>query len=111
MNPKFDLEGSENLLGKRVIVDTTIRNHDETLVEKRQLVGEIARINENEGIVLKLIPSGYGYHLIPDLDQLVPLAPGRYHLEPEGTVVENPEYFFSSVIHLPPPDYRASEPS
>lgn len=105
MNPKFDLEQAGELLGKRVIVDLTVRDHDERLVERRQLFGEIQRINENEGVVLELIPSGGDYRLIPDLDQFVPLEPGAYRLEPAGETAVDPDFRFASVVHLPPPDY------
>jgi hypothetical protein len=111
MNPKYDLDQAESFCGKRVLVDILVRDHDERLVEQRQLFGEIRRINEDEGVVLRLIPSGEDYRLAPDLDQFIPMAPGRYRLEPDGETIRDPDYRYSSIVHLPPPEFERSDPT
>lgn len=105
MNPKFNMENIEAMIGRGVIVDLTTRESDEAVVERTQLYGEVIRVSGDEGIVLKLHDSEREYILPPNVDDFEQLAPGTYHLEPEGTVIENPDLRTTMVVHRPPPEY------
>lgn len=105
MNPQFNMEGIESMLGKGVIVDLSTFDADDRLVKRRQMYGEVIRVGRDEGIVLKLRDSGEEYILPPDMDGLQRPAPGSYSLEPDGDTIENPDFTTSVAVHLPPAEY------
>src|SRR5690349_7243631 len=109
MNPKFNMNGIDSLVGRHLIIEVTVRDYDETLVERRQLHGTVTRVSEGEGIVVKLQPSGNEYMLPPDLDEFEVLPPGRYALESTGEWIENPDLATSLLVHLPPPDFEGTD--
>jgi len=106
MNPKFNLENADVLIGKHVIIDLIIHDYDESFVERKQMHGNVVRVSEGEGVVVKLHSSGHEYMLPPDMDDFSEVPPGRYTLEPNGEVVENPDLRTSILVHLPPPEYE-----
>ena len=68
----------------------TYLDHSEQLIEQKQLHREIVRINENEGILIKLHNSREEFKLPPELDSL-PAPPGEYRLRTTGEVVVDPD--------------------
>ena|SRR5215472_2688683 len=78
-------------IGKHLLIGMTYLDHNEQLIEQKQLHGEIVRINENEGIVIKLHNSGEEFKLPPELDSLKPAPPGEYRLHATGEVVVDPD--------------------
>ena len=106
MNPKFNMNGAESIIGRHVIIDTEVRDFDETLIERRELHGTIQRVSEGEGIVVILHPTGHEYVLPPDLDALRPLPAGSYRLETTGEVIEHADLKTSLLVHMPPPEFE-----
>ncbi len=89
-----------------MIIETEVRDFDETFIERRELHGVIERVSESEGIVVILDPSGHEYILPPDLDALLPLPSGSYRLETTGEVIEQPDLKTSLRVHMPPPEFE-----
>jgi hypothetical protein len=106
MNPKFNMDNAEQLIGKHVIIDLILHDYDESFLERKQMHGVIVRANESAGIVVKLQSSGHEYVLPPDIGDFRELAPGPYTLESSGEVVESPDLATSLLVHLPPPEYE-----
>jgi hypothetical protein len=104
MNERFDMSHAVELIGRRVIIDLELRTGDDRPIERRQLFGEIERVSEGEGVVVRLEPTGREYRLPPDLDTFERLAPGIRRLEPGGIAVENAEFLIHAVAHEPPPE-------
>jgi hypothetical protein len=106
MNPKFNFDRAEDLVGRSILIDLTVRDHDELFIEKKKMFGWIVDANQDQGIAVKLEPSGEIYHLVPDLDQLEVPPPGEYRLEPGDEIALNPELRAAHVVHLPPPEFE-----
>jgi hypothetical protein len=104
MNERFDMSRAPEFIGRRVIIELEIRGGDDRPIERRQLYGEIERISEGEGMVVRLSPSGREYRLPPDLGELEPLEPGVRRLEPGGIAVDGAEYLVRALAHEPPPE-------
>jgi hypothetical protein len=104
MNERFEMSRAPELIGRRVIIDLEIRTGDDKPIERRQLYGEIERISEGEGVVVRLHPSGREYRLPPALDEFEPLEPGLRRLEPGGEAIDGAEFLVRTVVHEPPPE-------
>lgn len=104
MNERFDMSNAAEYIGRGVIVELDIRAGDDQQVERRQLFGEIERISEGEGVVVRLSPSGREYRLPPALDEFERLTPAVRRLEPGGEAVEGAELLVRCVVHEPPPE-------
>lgn len=92
------------MLNKHIIVGITIIDHDGTLLGQKQMHGNIIRINENEGIVIKLCNSETEYKLPPDLDSVLVAPAGEYHFKSTGEIVINPDLMTSWTITRPAPN-------
>ena len=79
-------------LGKYVLVGITYLDIDGNLVEKREFHGDIVRINEREGLVIKLRNSDQEYKLPPALHTLEPASKGEYCLHSTGEIVVDPDF-------------------
>lgn len=105
MNPQFNMEGLESMIGKGIIVDLSTFDADDRLVKRRQLYGEVIRVSHDEGIVLKLHDSDEEYILPPDMDSLRKAAPGPHTLDPDGRTIDNADFATNVAVHLPPAEY------
>ncbi len=106
MNPKFNLDHADTLIGKSILIDLTVRDYDELFIEQKKMFGQIVSVNEDRGIAVRLATSGELYYLVPDLDQIAPAPPGSYRLEPGEEIAVNPDFQTSHVVHLPPPEFE-----
>ena len=104
MNERFDVTRAAEYLGRGVIIDLEIKGRTDETIERRQLYGEIERISEGEGVVVRLSPSGREYRLPPMLEDFERLTPGVHTLEPGGVAVEGAELLVRCVVHEPPPE-------
>jgi hypothetical protein len=106
MNERFNLNHLERVLGKHVLIELTTLDHHEQVLDRQEMYGQIARVSESQGLVVKLIPSGDDFILPPDLDILEPagdIATG----EATGTVREaTPDFIVRRSIHNPPPEMQ-----
>lgn len=100
----MDQELAASFIGKYILVGMTYLDHDENLVGQKQFHGHIVRINEREGIVVKLGDSGDEYKLPPDLDSLQPAPEGEYRLRSTGEVIVDPDLLTTWTINKPKPE-------
>lgn len=92
------------MINKHIIVGITILDHDGTLLEQKQMHGDIIRINTKEGIVIKLHNSDTEYSLPPNLDSIEVAPEGEYRFRSTGEVVVNPDFMTSWTITRPSPN-------
>ena len=100
---KIDQNHAASFIGKRLLVGVTYLDHDETFLEQRQFHGEIVRINETEGIVLRIGNSDQEQKLPPDLNSLQKAPEGEFRLRSTGEVVVNPDFLTTWTITKPKP--------
>lgn len=67
-----------SLLHKHLIIGITILDHEENLIEQRQMHGDIIRIKIHEGVVVRLSGTNEEYILPPDLSAIQVAPPGEY---------------------------------
>lgn len=90
-------------IGKHILVGITYLDHNEELIEQTQYHGHVIRINEHDGIVIKV----YGEHeertLPPALESIQIANEGEYRLRSTGEIVINPELIttWTSVKETP----------
>lgn len=94
----------KNYLKKHVIIGITYLDHNENLIEQKQLHGDIVRINENEGIVVRINGSDEEFKLPPDLSTLKKAPPGEYKFKSTGEVVINPDFMTTWTVKKPKPE-------
>ena len=98
----FDPKQAERMIGKTVLVSLTCMNDFGDLEAFEQFAGEIVRINNEDGLVVKRQDDGEDFSLPPDLDHYLPAKPGQYQLAESETVIENPDFTVEWDIY--PPD-------
>lgn len=91
-------------IGKHLLIGVSYLDHNERLLEQKQFHGDIVRINDHEGIVIKLRDSGNEYTLPPDIDALRPAPVGEYRLRATGEVVVNPDLMTTWTLTKPNPE-------
>lgn len=96
-------ELAASFVGKHVLIGVTYLDHDGALIEQAQFHGNIVRINEHEGIVVRLNGSGDEYTLPPDLNSLREAPAGEYRLRSTGELVVDPDLLTSWTINKPKP--------
>jgi hypothetical protein len=99
--PYFDEEEAKAIIGKRLLVGVTHRNHNEEITGIEQFHGEVIRASREEGIILRLNGSGEERWVPPDLSRLEPAAPGNYKLKRTGEVVANPDFLSTWTVYPP----------
>ena len=100
----MDQELAASFIGKHLLIGITYLDHDDSLIGREQFHGHIVRINEHEGIVVKLNGSGGEYKLPPDLNSLRQAPEGEYRLRSTGEVIVNPDLLTSWTINKPKPE-------
>jgi len=99
----LDPKNVEKYLGKRLLVGITYKKHDGTLIEQKQLHGTIVRINDNEGIVLRLHGSDEEFRLPPHFESLEPAVSREYRLRSTGELVIDPDFVATWTVTKPRP--------
>ena len=94
----------KDYIGKHLLIGFTYLEHDGTLIEQKQFHGVIVRINESEGIVIKLRDSELEFKLPPDLNSLQPAPKGEYRLRATGEVVTDPDFLTTWTLNKPMPE-------
>lgn len=101
MKPEFNKERAMEILNKQVLVGITICDHAENILEQRQFHGEIVRVDETEGIMIKINNSSEEYTLPPVTEAFKEAPPGEYRLRATGEVVTNPDLLTTWTIKKP----------
>jgi hypothetical protein len=94
-------ELANSYIGKHLLVGITYLDHEDNFIEQKQFHGDIVRINEAEGIVLRLHDSDEEYKLPPALDALEPAPKGEYRLRSSGEVVVDPDLTTTWTLNKP----------
>jgi L-ascorbate metabolism protein UlaG (beta-lactamase superfamily) len=81
--------------GKHILVGLTYKDKNGKVTEQIQFQGHIARINQQEGIIIYRRDTGNEFALPPDLAGLRPAPPGEYRLRSTGEVVKDPQVLTS----------------
>ncbi len=92
---------ADSYIGKHLLIGITYLDHNETLLEQKQFHGIIVRINEQEGIIIKLNDSDEEYKLPPDINSLKEAPEGEYRMRATGEVVVNPDLLTTWTINKP----------
>jgi len=90
-------------VGKQLLVGMTYLDHNQEFIELKQFHGEIVRINDYEGIVIKLHGSDEEFKLPPDITSLKPAPPGEYRLRATGEIVIDPDLLTTWTLTKPKP--------
>lgn len=104
MSTQFNPERAEEMLGKHLLIGLTIHDHLDEVVDRVQLHGDIIRINQEEGVVVRLHPSGVEYAMPAVLSAYEEAPPGDYHLQATGEVVSNPDLMATWIVYEPADD-------
>ncbi len=107
MNPNFNAEQAEAMIGKHLLIGLTIHDHLDEVVGRVQIHGTIVRVNQQEGVVVRLHPSGVEYMMPAILAAYQKAPPGEYHLQDTGEVVTNPDLMATWIVYEPPEDIEA----
>ena len=100
----MDQELAASFIGKHLLIGITYLDHDDKLIEQKQVHGHIVRINGHEGIVVKLHDCGDEFKLPPDLNSLQQAPKGEYRLRSTGEVVVDPDLLTSWTSNKPKPE-------
>ena len=103
----FNPERAEAMIGKHLLIGLTIQDHLDNVLDRVQLHGDIIRINSEEGVVVRLHPSGVEYAMPAILSAYEEAAPGEYHLQSTGEVVVDPDLMATWVVYEPAEDTEA----
>src|SRR5262252_3915285 len=77
--PTLDADLVSKVIGKHLLVGLTYVRSGGELIEQKEKHGTVERINDDEGIVLRL-PDGTLFKLPPDLRGIKEAEPGVYRL-------------------------------
>ena len=85
-------------IGKHLLVGITQSSKAGVVTSREQFHGIITRINQSEGIVIKLHGSDKERSIPADISQLQLTPPGEYRLTGTGEVVEDPDYTLKLIL-------------
>jgi hypothetical protein len=95
--PEFSKEMAWKIYRKTILVGLTYLDSMGNVIERRQMRGEVIRVNPSEGIVLRL-DDDTEYALPPDFRPIREAKPGEYRLRSTGDVVLDPDYTATYTI-------------
>jgi len=101
---KLDQDMVASYIGKHVLIGMTYLDNDESVIEQQQFHGIIDRINEQEGIVVRLQSSNEEYRMPPDLNALHVAPKGEYRLRGTGEIVVDPDLLTTWTVTKPKPE-------
>jgi hypothetical protein len=100
-DPHFDHERAAALIGKHLIIGLTIHDREDNPVDHVQLHGDIVRVNQAEGVVVRLHPSSVEYAMPAVLAAYEEAPPGDYRFSATGEVVSDPDLMTTWVVYEP----------
>lgn len=89
--PEFSKEMAWKVYGKHILAGFSYLDPMGNIIERRQIHGDVIRVNPKEGIVLHL-DDGTEYALPPDFCPIREAKPGEYRLHSTGEVVLDPDF-------------------
>jgi len=100
--PQLDKALAKSYIGKHLLVGITYLDHNDNFIEQKQVHGIILRINEIEGVVLRL-KTGEEFKLPPDLRGFQQAPKGEYRLRSTGEIVVDPDLISNWTFNRPAP--------
>jgi hypothetical protein len=88
---EMDQDLAASYVGKHILVGLTYLDHNEQLIEQIQYHGRIVRINDHDGIVIKVNGTDEERALPPALESIEVAKEGEYTLRSTGEVIINPD--------------------
>src|SRR5262245_37598104 len=107
--PYYDDDEAQRLVGKRILVGLTHRNHDDEVVRYEQFHGKVIRVSESGGIIVLVHNSDVERWLPPELSRIQEAPPGEYRLKSTGEVVVNPDFLVTWTVYPPKQDGGAQD--
>lgn len=98
----YDPAKAAELVGKRVLVGLTTQDRNGRLIERRQFLGVVQRVSEDEGVVLTMSGSSEEFHLPADTNAFRKAEKGEYRMRASGERVVNPDYLTSWTMTARP---------
>ena len=95
--PLFNVEESQALIGKKVLVGRTYRDPNGQQTERRHYYGIVTHVTER-GIFLKNPTSGEMLDMPPDLRGYKSAPPGEYTVKDTGEVVVDPDLIGEFIV-------------
>ena len=94
---EFSLEMAWKVYQKHILVGLSYLDAMGNIIERRQIHGDVIRVNPREGIVLRL-NDGTEYPLPPDFRPIKEAKPGGHRLHSTGEIVLNPEFVATYTV-------------
>jgi len=88
------------LIGKVLLVGITRVNSENEAIGHEQVYGEVLRVSEAEGMIIRCAVTGEERWLPPDPQFYEAAAPGHYRLR-NGHGVVDPDYLATFTVHVP----------
>ncbi len=104
MAAKLTKKSFESFIGKHILIGLNYIDHGDKLVERQQINGFIVRINEKEGVVIRLYNEQEEIKLPIDFSGFEKAPVGVYHLEPSGEIIHNPDFLATWTIKYTSPE-------
>jgi hypothetical protein len=101
IEPQIDDIGFQEIIGKRLLVGITRRNHADEITGYEQIHGTIIRASQSEGIIIRLNDDEKEQWLPPDLTRLQKAKPGEYRLKTTGEIVVDPDFLATWTVYPP----------
>ncbi|SRR6266480_5059619 len=104
--PAWDSALAASLVGKYVLIGLTYCDHNDKLIEQKQIHGMIIKADAKDGFAVKLEGQKAGeiYWLPPDPRAFQDARPGEYRLRSTGEIVVDPDFVSNWTINRPPPN-------
>lgn len=106
--PPYDAAKAAELVGKRILVGLTTLDHQGRLLERRQFLGTVVRVDEEEGVVVTISGSTEEFRFPPDLRAFRKADKGQYRMRSTGERVVDPDFLTSWTMTAKP--YTGDEP-
>lgn len=104
MAGKLTKKSAESYIGKHILIGLNYIDQAGKVIERQQIHGYFVRINEKEGIVVRLYNSEEEINLPPDFSGFDKAPVGVYHLEPMGEIIHNPDFLATWTLKDSPPE-------
>lgn len=103
--PPWDSQLAQSLVGKRVLLGINYCDHEDNLLEQRQVYGTIVQADARRGFALRREGQEARelFWLPPDIRAFRDARPGEYRLRSTGEIVVDPDLIAYWTVNRPPP--------
>jgi hypothetical protein len=103
--PSWDSALALSLVAKRVLVGINYCDHNDNLLEQKQVYGTIIKADARDGFAIRLEGQKEGelFWLPPDIRAFQDAQPGEYRLRSTGEIVVDPDFITYWTVNRPAP--------